>query len=297
MNEAPTPEDAASCANCGVQLSGAYCARCGQSAHEGRPPTIQYFFHDLTHEILHVDGKIFRSLSALLFRPGLLTQEYWAGRVVRWVRPIRLFLIAAALHLVFAPGIGPLNLRFEAYRRVDTGRLSFSVYWGPGRAPDANFRPLVGQEREFVFARFERSYLAVRYLSPLLFAFVSWRVYGRNEPYFLRHLIGGLHFYSVWYLLAIVTGWLGRCISMCQPTDSARAGHPVSAFFTAKPLPCRQNEGRMNRLRLARGDAAETILPSGRQGYFHRPRHGWKPNRRGSLPMWWTEFVRVRTHS
>ena len=118
-------KDAASCANCGVQLSGAYCARCGQSAHEGRPPTIQYFFHDLTHEILHVDGKIFRSLSALLFRPGLLpTITRWSRRAVG-LGEIRLFLIAAALHLVFAPGIGPLNLRFEAYRRVDTGQLEF----------------------------------------------------------------------------------------------------------------------------------------------------------------------------
>jgi hypothetical protein len=49
-----------------------------------------------------------------------------------------------------------------------------------------------------------------RYSSPLLFALVSWRAYRRRQPYFVRHLVAGLHFYSVWYLLAIVTGWIAR---------------------------------------------------------------------------------------
>lgn len=30
------------------------------------------------------------------------------------------------------------------------------------------------------------------------------------QRYFVNHLVGGLHFYSFWYVLAMVAGMLGR---------------------------------------------------------------------------------------
>ena len=60
------------CPNCGAMRSGAYCAACGQKAAPLNP-TIADFLHDLTHELLHVDGKIFRSVRLLLTRPATRT--------------------------------------------------------------------------------------------------------------------------------------------------------------------------------------------------------------------------------
>jgi predicted amidophosphoribosyltransferase len=59
-------DDAALCPNCRARLADRYCSRCGQARHDGDPPTIQHFFHDLTHEILYIDGKIGRTVTALL---------------------------------------------------------------------------------------------------------------------------------------------------------------------------------------------------------------------------------------
>ena len=53
--------------------------------------------HELTHEILNVDGKIFRSLRLLLTRPGFLTREIFAGRRASYVSPLRLYLVASVL--------------------------------------------------------------------------------------------------------------------------------------------------------------------------------------------------------
>jgi hypothetical protein len=58
-------------------------------------PTVHYFAHELTHELLHFDGKIFRSLRLLLTRPGFLTREIFAGRRASYISPIRLYLIAS----------------------------------------------------------------------------------------------------------------------------------------------------------------------------------------------------------
>ena len=53
---------------------------------------MKHFLHHGLHELTHFDSKIFRTVQALLFRPGLLTVEYLAGRRKRYVLPLRLFL-------------------------------------------------------------------------------------------------------------------------------------------------------------------------------------------------------------
>jgi hypothetical protein len=80
------------CPNCGTALSRHYCPECGQKAAPLNP-TFRDLFHDFTHELLHVDGRIFRSVRLLLIRPGFLTREYFQGRKARYVSPIRLYLI------------------------------------------------------------------------------------------------------------------------------------------------------------------------------------------------------------
>ena len=97
--------DASACTNCGAALAGSYCSSCGQKAAP-LAPTLGYFVHELTHELLHVDGKIFRSLRLLLTRPGFLTRELFAGRRASYVTPIRLYLIASILSFAMSGLLG-----------------------------------------------------------------------------------------------------------------------------------------------------------------------------------------------
>jgi hypothetical protein len=174
------------CRNCGHSLSGAYCAACGQAEHDGHPPTLGHFIHDLVHEFLHVDGTIFRTLKALFFQPGKLTEEYWAGHIVSWVRPVRIFLIVVALHLLISTGVGPLNFQLVA-TKSPAGDLHLSVANG-GKVPDmpkGNVPVTAEQHREF-FEKFEKAYALIRYSSVLLFALAAWLLYRRQQPYFVN---------------------------------------------------------------------------------------------------------------
>ena len=81
------------CLNCGAPLMGKYCATCRQKDLPERPD-VYHFLHEVLHEFLHLDGKIVRALKLLLFRPGSLTLEYWAGRRAAQVAPLRLYLMA-----------------------------------------------------------------------------------------------------------------------------------------------------------------------------------------------------------
>lgn len=191
------------CLNCGQPLTGAYCAACGQSSHEGREPSLGHFLHDLVHEFLHVDGKLFQTLWALLLKPGLLTDEYWRGRMGSWIRPIRLFLVAVAIHWLASTGVGPLNLQV-LLEREPSGEFSVSITSEPSKMAGKNGRvPATAAEHDEFLEKFKHRYAQIRYSSVLLFAAASWLIYRRRQRYYVNHLIGALHFYALWYLVAI----------------------------------------------------------------------------------------------
>ena len=92
------PADAARCCrNCGSPLGGPYCASCGQAAH-GSARSLGTLFHDAWHDLTHLDGRLWRTLGALVFRPGLLTSEYLQDRRASYLPPFRLYLV---LSIVF----------------------------------------------------------------------------------------------------------------------------------------------------------------------------------------------------
>ena len=91
----------ADCANCGAVLGGPYCSHCGQEDGPLRP-SIHEFVREFGNEHFGLDSKIGHTLRALL-TPGALTREYLAGRRVRYVRPLRLYIsISVIFFLILA---------------------------------------------------------------------------------------------------------------------------------------------------------------------------------------------------
>jgi hypothetical protein len=83
------------CLNCGAELTGPFCHQCGQHAHVHR--TLSAFFHDFLHGVLHFEGKIWRTLPLLAWKPGELTRRYIDGQRASFVSPIALFLFCVFL--------------------------------------------------------------------------------------------------------------------------------------------------------------------------------------------------------
>ena len=104
----PEPAAAAACRNCGASVTGDYCAACGQETRV-KLPSARVFMREAMGRYVALDGRLWRTLAALLFRPGFLTREYIVGRRRRYIRPARLFLVlslalfAAIRFLVDAP--------------------------------------------------------------------------------------------------------------------------------------------------------------------------------------------------
>lgn len=55
------------------------------------------FFHEFIGHYIALEGKLWKTLALLLFRPGMLTAEYIAGRRARYVQPLRVYLTFSIL--------------------------------------------------------------------------------------------------------------------------------------------------------------------------------------------------------
>jgi hypothetical protein len=91
------------CLNCGTALMGAHCHVCGQKAQVHR--TLRSYGHDLLHGVFHFDGKIWRTLPMLAWKPGELTRRYIHGERAKFVSPLALFLFAVFLMFAVVGGL------------------------------------------------------------------------------------------------------------------------------------------------------------------------------------------------
>lgn len=100
------------CQNCQTPMQGPFCYQCGQ--HE--KTSLRHaglLLRDILHDVFNLDSRAVRTLQPLLFRPGFLTQEYFAGRRQRYVPPLRLYVIASLVFFLIAGMMFSLGDNFK----------------------------------------------------------------------------------------------------------------------------------------------------------------------------------------
>ena len=106
------------CENCGAELQGHWCAKCGQPAIDYRR-SFRHVIADLLNEFLNWDSKFFTTIGLLVVRPWKLTNQFLAGHRVRYVHPLRLYLLASILfffavnYAIKSAHFDPINLSPE----------------------------------------------------------------------------------------------------------------------------------------------------------------------------------------
>ena len=104
----PPEEPAAPCQNCGTALLGPHCYHCGQPV-KGLVRHFTSIVGDFFDSVFDFDSRTLRTLWPLFARPGYLTCEYFEGRRVRYVSPVRLFFFLT----IVAFFVGSLTLHME----------------------------------------------------------------------------------------------------------------------------------------------------------------------------------------
>ena len=113
------------CENCGAELQGHWCSQCGQPAIEYRR-SFRHVVADLLNEFLNWDSKFFTSIALLIIKPWRLTNEFLAGKRVRYVNPLRLYLLASILFF-FAVNYGAKSIRIDPTKFPDEKRAAVAA--------------------------------------------------------------------------------------------------------------------------------------------------------------------------
>jgi hypothetical protein len=217
------------CRNCNATLEGEYCSQCGQ--REGRTDVhLSDVAGELADDFVHLDSRIWRTLKALLFHPGLLTAEFMAGRKARYIPAFRLYLIVSfVLFLVLSleSATGGLNASISIDGELPTTSSSASVQdekitiglanedsvqWlkDLNQRLEENVERIVQDPSEFVATLIEYLPQTMFVLLPVFALFIQL-CYLSSPFHYLQHLVFSLHYHSFIYLLLLI-GSLGQLV-------------------------------------------------------------------------------------
>lgn len=244
MSPVAAPPAGERCANCGQPLGGRFCSACGQEARDPARIPLRELFHDWLGDLFTFDARIFRTLGPLVRRPGLLTNEYLAGRRARYVPPLRLFVFVS---LVMFLVLGLIGVEFswkvtdddevlvasaEQRERLQEARAETGD--GGERKPESRRAPpeLLDDPREINRRLLERSPQVMFLLAPV-FAFLVWLLHRRRQPYYVAHLIFSLHVHSFWFLVVTAAAIVDLPFADRQPGKLLLLGLLAPYLFLA----------------------------------------------------------------
>lgn len=86
----------AHCLNCGADIHDAFCPHCGQSTAT-HVPSLFEFFHEFIGHHIALEGKLIATMWRLILLPGRLTADFIAGKRIRYIQPLRLYLTLSVI--------------------------------------------------------------------------------------------------------------------------------------------------------------------------------------------------------
>ena len=213
MSSTSEPSAAARiCDNCGRRLSGAYCQDCGAPDVASRDLSFRGFLAEVAEEFTSLEhSKLLRTLKALLFRPGMLTREYFTARRVRYIKPVTLCLTILALNFfTYSVGnsvslfdVGKSAAASDAVLRangIDTrDSLLAQIERGAARQ-----KVTVGVLEERINDRWARNVSLLQIPLIGFFAGVLQLAYFRRRRFAVEHWIFSTHFISFEALFVVL---------------------------------------------------------------------------------------------
>ncbi|TRO96559.1 DUF3667 domain-containing protein [Glycocaulis profundi] len=129
------------CLNCGAALTGDFCQSCGQSARSLRRPFWALIGESL-ETLFALDGRVARTVPALMLRPGRVSRDYLDGRRARFIPPFRLYVLASLVFFVLLPlamgqGVG---FRVSGAPNTDSARAQVERAYEAGSMSEQDYR-------------------------------------------------------------------------------------------------------------------------------------------------------------
>lgn len=176
------------CPNCSASLFGSHCHECGQKKIDATEYSLKRFIGRAINDFTDLESnKVFRTLLAMIVRPGLLVVEYLAGRRGSYLGPLKLYLAFSALYFLFAWTVLS-EVRGQSAQRIARHPVTVSMAQQRGLNPN-DFANKI-QEKAEKYAS------ALRIFSVLISGTFLAALYFRMKKYYAEHLVFSLYYYS-----------------------------------------------------------------------------------------------------
>lgn len=98
------------CLNCDAVVPDKFCSNCGQENIELKEDFLHVAVHSIGH-YFHFESRFFSSIVPLFTKPGLLTQEYFAGKRASHLNPISMYIFISILFFFLFTANSNINKR------------------------------------------------------------------------------------------------------------------------------------------------------------------------------------------
>lgn len=106
---------AAICRNCNTEFQGKYCPNCGQILKEFDKP-FSILIYDFMGTVFAFDARFFKTIKAVLFRPGKFSFDYMNGKRASYMKPFQFYVFISFVFFLL------LNIQTKRFINLDEDR-------------------------------------------------------------------------------------------------------------------------------------------------------------------------------
>lgn len=229
------------CLNCNYVVENKFCPNCGQENTETRK-SFHYLFTHFVEDLTHYDGSFWKTIKALLFKPGKLTKEYLAGKRTKYVPPVKLYIFISFVafllpkflpeYSIFGPErvkknekpvflktddndniyeVSERSISVNSIKELDSvqnmlpenEKISFIEYYGTKSMLKLEREKNQSQLVEKAVESFIHTLPKVLFFYMPMFAFLLWLFHDKKKFYYFESGVFTLHYFA--YLLLSTT--------------------------------------------------------------------------------------------
>jgi hypothetical protein len=187
---------AEACVTCGEMVATRFCPGCGEMRASDRDHSVVAFMREhVLESVLSLDGRVLRTVKALLLTPGELTAAFMRGKRAPYLPPLQCFLLLNVLFFLASPGVLDFPLRqqlngtpwmHDAQRmvleKIAQEKVDYTVFAAKYNAMTST------QARSLVIL-----------MVPMFAVVIGVLAFNRNRPV-VQHLVYSLHTYSFFFV-------------------------------------------------------------------------------------------------
>jgi Protein of unknown function (DUF3667) len=179
--------------------------------------SLWHFASEAMEDLTHADSRLWSTVAALLFKPGFLTCEFLAGRRVKYLPPLRLYLVLSLLFFVVTAlnrgnevtvlvipqeGVHAVPLDAERRQRGDQACNELDADGALGRLLGRGCHKAVQDDGHALSETYKHNIPRAIFLSLPVLALALQPLYRRKRRYYVEHLLFLLHdhaFIFLWF--------------------------------------------------------------------------------------------------